>query len=111
MASSPQWVSSFIGLAYEGISSFWHSKRHKALKKAVKAMQRKSAIQCNKLTQLENSMVMYGIYNSETLEQLLTQYTTFITPHLPMRDCLQDRKAHCHYDHYMQMHKAYNITP
>ena len=29
-------VSSFIGLAYEGISSFLHNKRNKALHKAVK---------------------------------------------------------------------------
>ena len=64
-------VSSFIGLAYEGISSFLHSKRHKPLHKAVNAMDSKSAIQCNKLMQLENSMVMYGIYNAETLEQLI----------------------------------------
>ena len=27
-----------IGLAFEGISSFLHNKRHKALHKAVKAM-------------------------------------------------------------------------
>ena len=31
-------VSSFIGLAYEGISSFLHHKRNKALHKAVRAM-------------------------------------------------------------------------
>ena len=62
-------VSSFIGLAYEGISSFLHNKRHKALHKAVKHMDSKTAIQHNKLIQLENSMVMYGIYNAETLEQ------------------------------------------
>ena len=29
-------VSGFIGLAYEGISSFLHNRRHKALHKAVK---------------------------------------------------------------------------
>ena len=50
-------VSSFIGLACEGISSFLHNERHKALHKAVKAMDSKTAIQCNKLMQLENSMV------------------------------------------------------
>ena len=32
-------------------------------------MDSKTAIQCNKLIHLENSMVMYGIYNAETLEQ------------------------------------------
>ena len=31
-------ISEFIGLAFEGISSFLHHKRHKALQRAVKAM-------------------------------------------------------------------------
>ena len=34
-------------------------------------MDSKIAIQHKKLMQLENSMVMYGIYNAETLEQLI----------------------------------------
>ena len=64
-------VSIFIGLAYEGISSFLHHKRNKALHKAVKAMDSKANIQCNKLMQLENSMLMYGIYNVDTSEKLI----------------------------------------
>ena len=64
-------VSSFIGLAYKGISSFLNNRRHKALHKAVKALHSKTTIQCNKLIQLENSMLMYGIYNTETLEHLI----------------------------------------
>ena len=64
-------VSSFIGLAYEGISSFLHHKQNKALHKAVKAMDNKATIQHNKLMQLENSMLMYGIYNTETLEKFI----------------------------------------
>ena len=35
-------------------------------------MENKATIQCNKLMQLENSMLMYGIYNAETLEKLIT---------------------------------------
>ena len=35
-------------------------------------MENKATIQCNKLMQLENSMLMYGIYNMETLEKLIT---------------------------------------
>ena len=46
-------VSSFIGLAYEGISSFLHHKCSKALHKAVKAMDSKTTIQDKKLIQLE----------------------------------------------------------
>ena len=61
---TPQ-VSSFLGLVYDGISSFLHHKRNKALHKAVRAMDSKTTIQCNKLIQLENSMLMYGIYNAK----------------------------------------------
>ena len=64
-------VSSFIGSAYEGIYSFLHHKRNKALHKAVEAMDNKVTIQHNKLIQLENSMLMYGIYNAKTLEKLI----------------------------------------
>ena len=49
-------VSSFIGLAYEGISSFLNHKWNKALHKAVRVMDSKTTIQNNKLMQLENSM-------------------------------------------------------
>ena len=65
-------VSSFISVAiYEGISSFLHHKRNKALHKAIKAMDNKATIQHSKLMQLENSMLMYAIYNVETLEKLI----------------------------------------
>ena len=33
-------ISGFIGLAYQGISSFLYNQRHKALHKAVRAMQK-----------------------------------------------------------------------
>ena len=64
-------ISCFIGLAYEGISSFPYHKRNKALHKAVKVMDSKANIQCNKLMQLENSMVMYGVYNADTVEKII----------------------------------------
>ena len=64
-------VSNFIGLAYEGISSFLHHKQNKALHKVVRAIDSKTTIQYNKLIQLENSMLMYGVYNTETLEKLI----------------------------------------
>ena len=51
-------VSSFMGLAYEGISSLLHHKQNKALYKAVKAMENKASIQCNKLIQLVNAMLI-----------------------------------------------------
>ena len=64
-------ISSFIGLAYEGISSFLHHKGNKALHKGVKAMDSKATVQCSKLMQLENSMLIYGVYNTEMLEKLI----------------------------------------
>ena len=65
-------VSCFIGLAYVGISSFLHCRGNKALHKAVSAKDNKANIQHNKLMQLENSMLMYGVYNAEFLEKLIT---------------------------------------
>ena len=62
-------ISGFIGLAFEGISSFLHHKRHKALHKAVKVMSIAMDAQRNKLMHLENTLVMYGVYNVETLEK------------------------------------------
>ena len=64
-------VSSFIGLAYEGISSFLQKKRNKALHKTITAMDNKADIHCNKLMHLENSKLMYGVYYAETLEELI----------------------------------------
>ena len=64
-------ITGFIGLAYEGSSRFLHYKRQKALHKVVHAMENKADIQCNKIFHLEDSMVMYGIYNSDTLEDLI----------------------------------------
>ena len=64
-------VSSFIGLAYEGISSFLPNKGNKALHKAISAMDSKADIWCNKLMHLENPMLMYSVYNAETLEKLI----------------------------------------
>ena len=64
-------ITGFTGLVYEGISSFLHYKRQKALHKAVHAMENKVDLQCNKIFHLEDSMVLYGIYNSDSLEALI----------------------------------------
>ena len=64
-------VSGFIGLAYEGISSFLQKKRNDALQKAMIAMNSEAKFQCNKLLKLYNTMLMYGIYNAEMLEKLI----------------------------------------
>ena len=64
-------VSGFIGLAYEGISSFLQRKWDNALKRAVLAMDNEINTQHNKLLKLDNTMLMYGLYNDETLEKLI----------------------------------------
>ena len=75
--------SSFIGLAYEGISSFLQNKRNKALHQAINAIDTKADIQGNRLMHLENSMLIYGVYNAETLEKLRLYITyTILLPHM-----------------------------
>ena len=64
-------VSGFIGLAYEGISSFLQRKWDNALERAVLAMDNEINTQHNKLLKLDNTMPMYGLYNAETLEKLI----------------------------------------
>ena len=64
-------ISGFLGLAFEGILSFLHHKKHKALQKAVKAMSISTEAQRNKLMHLENSLIMYRVYNVDTLEKLV----------------------------------------
>ena len=64
-------VSRFIGLTYEGISSFFQHKQNNALHKAVNAMNNKANIQHNKVMKLDDTMLMYGIYNAEMLEKLI----------------------------------------
>ena len=68
-------ISGFIGLAFKGILSFLHNCRHKSLHKAVMAMSIKTDIQRNKLMHLENTLVMYGVYNAKTLEGLVKNST------------------------------------
>ena len=62
-------ISGFIGLAYDGISSFLQGKFENALQKAM--MNNEVNFQPNKLLKLDNTMLMYGIYNAETLEKLI----------------------------------------
>ena len=64
-------ASSIIGLAYEGISSFLHHKRHKALHKTMTVMEKKIDLQCNQIHHLEDTMIMYGVYISGTLTALI----------------------------------------
>ena len=56
-----------IGLAFESISSFLHHKRCKALQKAINALNSRTNIDYNRVYHLEETMRMYGKYNSDTL--------------------------------------------
>ena len=62
-------ISGFVGLAFKGISRFVHNRQHKTLHKAVHTMSSKVDVQRNKLIHWENTLVMYGVYNTETLEK------------------------------------------
>ena len=85
-------ITGFIRLAFEGISSFLYHKRHKAIYKAVKAMAISTDMQRNKLMHLENTLVMYGIYNAETLENLVKiQYMLYTVGRHYMKVYLQAR--------------------
>ena len=56
-------ASKVIGLAYEGVSSFLYHKRHKTLHKAVAVMNKKTDIQHNRIHHLEDTMIIYSVYN------------------------------------------------
>ena len=64
-------VTCFIGLVCKDISSYLHNKRQTALKEAFIAMENQANLKRNKIFHLEDSMVMYGICNSDTLEKLI----------------------------------------
>ena len=59
-------------MAYEGISSYLYNKRWKSLKKAFVTIENQVNLQRNKIFHLEDSMVIYSIYNSDTSEKLVS---------------------------------------
>ena len=64
-------ASKIIGLAFEGISSFLHHKRYRALNKAIKQINERQNIEHNRIYQLEDTAIMYSKYNSDTLTNLI----------------------------------------
>ena len=64
-------ASKVIGLAFEEISSFLHTKRHKVLNKAIKQINERQDIEHNRIYHLEDTMIMNGKYNSDTLTNLI----------------------------------------
>ena len=73
---------------------------------AVRAMDNKATIQHDKLMQLENSMLMYGIYDTETLEKLINTVHNIhntTSSHESCLDCLPDNRAHWHSNLFMHI--------
>ena len=58
-------------MVFEGISSFLHHKRHRALNKAIKNLNERQNIEHNRIYHLEDTMIMYSKYNSDTLTNLI----------------------------------------
>ena len=64
-------ASKIVGLAFEGISSCLHHKRHRALNKAIKQINEEQNIEHNRIYHLEDTTIMYSKYNSDTLTNLI----------------------------------------
>ena len=101
-------ILGYIGLAFESISSFLHHKRHNALQRAVKAMSISMDVQRNKLMHLENSLIMYGLYNAETLEKLVKTAHVLHSQQSLTEDLFTGQTAAA-YEIHSQMHNAYGI--
>ena len=71
--------------------------------KAVSAMSNKTDIQINKLMHLENTLVMYGIYNAETLERRV-KTVHMLHSRQTMYESLFSGKMSAAYEYYSQMH-------
>ena len=96
-------ISGFVGLAFKGVLSFLHNRRHRALHKAVKAMSIQTYIQRNTLMHLENTLVMYGVYNAEMLERLVKTVHALYSRQ-PLYENLFMGKTSAAYGYYSQMH-------
>ena len=94
-------ITGFIGLAFEGISSFLHNRRHKALHKAVKAMSIQTYIQRKHFGHVQN-------YNTETLEKLVKSVHVLHRRQSPY-ESLFTGKTSAAYEFYSQMHGAEGI--
>ena len=101
-------ISGFIGLAFEGISSFLHHKRHNALQRAVEAMSISTDVQRKKLMHLENSLIMYGVYNAKTLEKLVKTAHVLHSQQSLIENLFAGQTAAA-YEIYSQMHNACGI--
>ena len=82
--------------------------RHKALHKAVKAVSILMDAQRNKLMHLENTLVMYIIYNAKTLESLVKTVHTLHSQQTLYKSLFAG-KTSAAYEAYLQMHGTHGI--
>ena len=68
-------ISGFIGLAFEGISSYLQHKSQKALQQAMHTMNKRINIERNRVFHMEDSMMMYGVYNVGHIGKINTNGT------------------------------------
>ena len=101
-------VCLFVCLAFEGISNFLHNRRHKVLHKAVKAISIWTDIQRNKLMHLENTLIMYWVYNADTLERLIKRVHA-LHSRQTLYESLFTGKTSAAYEYYSQMHGKWGI--
>ena len=93
-------ITGFIILSYKGISSFLHNKRHKVIHKAFVAMENKLDLQQNRVYHLEDAMVMYGIYNLDTLKKSIDTVHNMLN-HTTWNEKLVARKIQLWYQRYL----------
>ena len=101
-------ITGFIELAFKGISSFLHHKRHKALHKVVKARSISIEAQRNKFMHLENTLVMYGIYNAKTLENVVKTVHALHSKQTLYKGIFAGQTSAA-YEAYSQMHDTCGI--
>ena len=78
--------------------------------KAVKPMSIQTYMQRNKLMHLENTLVMYEVYNAETLERLVKTVQHHIADKHYMKAYLQlKHQQHVNIIHKCMANEAYNI--
>ena len=90
------------------MSSFLHHKRHKALHKVVKAMSISTDVQRNKCMHLENTLVMYRIYNAKTLEKLVKTVHPLHSRQTLYKGLFAGQTSAA-YEAYSQMHDTHRI--
>ena len=68
-------ISGFIGLSYEFISSYLDLKRQQTLKNAFSVMKRNLNLAKNRIFHLGEYVIIYGIYNAESIEKIVKAIT------------------------------------